>query len=110
MRYASETEKRLLLAAQKARELGHSYVGSEHLLLALADGSDWIGRSLRNAGADYSMLRNMVALLREGLWLVAASPGVYSVGKKVAADLRHRGGTAETSPSRPCAFTTGDPA
>jgi len=62
MRYDSETEKMLLLAAQKARELGHSYVGSEHLLLALADGSDWTGRNLRSAGADYGVLENMVSL------------------------------------------------
>ena len=38
MRYNMETESLLRRSAGKARNLGHSYVGSAHLLLAMAAG------------------------------------------------------------------------
>ena len=43
MRYHASTEALLQTAARKARDLGHSYVGSAHLLLALTLASLLIG-------------------------------------------------------------------
>jgi len=52
MRYDSEASKLILSAARRAREMGHSYVGSEHLLLALTEAPGWTGQVLHGAGVD----------------------------------------------------------
>ena len=63
MRYAPETGNLILSAADCARSLGHSYVGSEHLLVALAGLPGWSGQILTNAGLDPELARNMSLLL-----------------------------------------------
>ncbi len=50
MRYDGEAASLILSAADQARRLGHSYVGSEHLLLALVQEPGWIGQLLRSFG------------------------------------------------------------
>ena len=52
MRLGARTHEVLLGAARKARAAGHSYVGSAHLLLCLAEGADLCGHRLRFAGLD----------------------------------------------------------
>ncbi len=52
MHYEPEARALLRSAVGQARNLGHSYVGSEHLLLALADGPGWPGQILHGAGLD----------------------------------------------------------
>ena len=47
-------------AGRMARELGHSYVGTEHLLLALSEEAGGAGRVLRAAGLGDGSLRPMV--------------------------------------------------
>ena len=47
-------------AGRFARELGHSYVGTEHLLLALSQETGSAGRVLRAAGLEEPCLRSMV--------------------------------------------------
>ena len=54
----------LRLAAGEARDLGHSYVGSEHLLLGLVAQQDTIsGQVLRSTGLEPAGLRAMTAAL-----------------------------------------------
>lgn len=51
----------LCLAQQNACAMGHSYVGSEHLLLALsASGQEYIGRVLQSRGVAEEELRKAV--------------------------------------------------
>ena len=52
MRYDEESRALILAAGQKARALGHSYVGSVHLLLALAQEPGQMGLLLCSAGVD----------------------------------------------------------
>ena len=52
MRYSREVQPFLLRAAEKARNFGHSYVGSIHLLLALSQEQGVAGQLLRNAGME----------------------------------------------------------
>ena len=52
MRYDEESRALILAAGRKARALGHSYVGSAHLLLALAQEPGQMGFLLRSAGMD----------------------------------------------------------
>lgn len=50
MRYDEDSAKLILEAGTLARVMGHSYVGSEHLLLALGSGSGWIAQLLNSYG------------------------------------------------------------
>lgn len=54
--------KRVLeLSLEEARQLGHSYIGSEHLLLGLLrEGEGVAARVLENLGADTSSIRTQV--------------------------------------------------
>ena len=62
MRYHVQTQELLRLAAQKARDLGHSYVGSAHLLLALSVQSGATGQLLRGSGIDPVLTEEMAML------------------------------------------------
>ena len=60
MRYDGRGTELILAAGRQARGLGHSYVDSVHLLLALAEEAGQVGLLLRNAGATPEMLRHAV--------------------------------------------------
>ena len=63
MRYAIQARQLICDAARHARRLGHSYVGSEHLLLALSELSGWPGQILCAAGFHPLMADSTVLLL-----------------------------------------------
>ena len=63
MRYHVQTEALLRRCAGKARNLGHSYVGSAHLLLVMAAESDGTGLVLRQLGVDPVLTESMTMLL-----------------------------------------------
>lgn len=63
MRYHALTVELIHTAAQKARSLGHSYVGSEHLLLAMAESGGGMGLVLRQAGLDPGLTQALAQLL-----------------------------------------------
>ena len=63
MRYEAQTQSLICAAAEKARTLGHSYVGSAHLLLALAEAPGAAGRLLRGAGLDPELTTRMAYVL-----------------------------------------------
>ena len=63
MRYHEQTEKLLRHCAGKARNLGHSYVGSAHLLLTMAAQPDGMGLVLRQLGVDPELTESMALLL-----------------------------------------------
>ena len=52
MRYTEEANRLILSAAQQARRLGHSYVGSQHLLVAMVNEPGWTGHLLQISGLD----------------------------------------------------------
>ncbi len=63
MRYATDAQRVLLTSAEKARQFGHSYVGSGHLLLALSEEPGFPGQMLRFAGGDTALLQRMMLVL-----------------------------------------------
>ena len=63
MRYGENTEEVILSAARHARELGHGYVGSIHLLLALAEENGQLGVLLRKNGVERTYLQNLIRML-----------------------------------------------
>ncbi|CAN1790539.1 Chaperone protein ClpC, chloroplastic [Linum perenne] len=58
--------KRVLeLSLEEARQLGHNYIGSEHLLLGLLrEGEGVAARVLENLGADPSNIRTQASVIR----------------------------------------------
>ena len=62
MRYDSAARDIILRAAEIARELGHSYVGTAHLLLGLAEDTCMAGMLL-GSGLDTKMTRLMAQVL-----------------------------------------------
>ena len=63
MRYHMLTVELIRKAGEKARDLGHSYVGSAHLLIALAQTGSGPGRLLRVMGVDPVLTEEMAAVL-----------------------------------------------
>ena len=63
MRFALDASNLILSAAEKARQLGHSYVGSEHFLLAMADCPGWPGQILLNSGMNPVLVSQVVRAL-----------------------------------------------
>ena len=63
MRYSTQTQSVLQASAQLARTMGHGYVGSAHLLIALSQGTDAVAATLRNAGIDPKLTGQMARLL-----------------------------------------------
>ena len=63
MRYTEEATRLILSAAGYARALGHSYVGSQHLLLAMTAEPGWAGQLLQISGLDGSFARETLCQL-----------------------------------------------
>ena len=63
MRYGTAASNIILSAGAYARELGHSYVGSVHFLLALAEEPGAPSRLLRGAGLDVNVTKDMITIL-----------------------------------------------
>ena len=63
MHYEEEGRKLIREAGARAREMGHSYVGSGHLLMALAAQPGAAGSLLRCAGAEPKWLEEVAAAM-----------------------------------------------
>ena len=63
MRFAEQAQRTIRAAGENARQMGHGYVGSVHLLLALAGGSGIAGKILRFSGFDPILAGDMVRVL-----------------------------------------------
>ena len=63
MRYHVQTSELIQRSGQKARCLGHSYVGSAHFLLVLSREPGGMGMVLRQAGVDPDLTEAMAQLL-----------------------------------------------
>ena len=63
MRYEPSAQELILAAGEQARALGHSFVGSQHLLLALGRDDGLGGKLLRGAGFDPDLAEKMAAVL-----------------------------------------------
>ena len=62
MGFRPDAAKLILDAAARASSLGHSYVGTAHLLLALAAQEGWEGRLLRQNGLSEQLLQDLTVL------------------------------------------------
>ncbi len=62
MRYTPNSRQYILSAAEGARSMGHSFVGTAHLLLAFFDQMGWTGELLRSFGVGKSLVRDLTVL------------------------------------------------
>ena len=62
MAYRPDAAKLILDAAARARNLGHSYVGTAHLLLAMTAMESWEGRLIRSFGVSEALLQDLTIL------------------------------------------------
>jgi ATP-dependent Clp protease ATP-binding subunit ClpC len=94
--FTPRAKKVLELSLREALQLGHNYIGTEHMLLGLVrEGEGVAAQVLVSLGADLSRVRQQVIQLLSGY----QSPG--GGGK----DAATTGGTTQTSPETP----TGSP-
>lgn len=63
MQYRMDARELILAAGRKAKAMGHSYVGSVHLLLAMVQQPGLAGQLLRSAGLDGALAESMAAVL-----------------------------------------------
>ena len=63
MRYETDALELIRMAARKARQMGHSYVGSAHLLLAMAEMPGNTSQILRGMGLEPQMTADCTLLL-----------------------------------------------
>ena len=63
MHYTEASQMLFASASKQARNLGHSYVGSVHLLLALGQERSAVGQLLRASGFDVALSQKMVCIL-----------------------------------------------
>jgi len=63
LNYDGETTELIRWAGKKAREMGHSYVDSTHLLLAMAQNRGYAGNVLRGFGFQAAVAEDMTVIL-----------------------------------------------
>ena len=87
MQFAAESSRLLLDAARHSRLLGHSYVGSHHLLIALSSGQGWASQMLQCAGLDrHTLLELTVALYGAGDPALPLPQGLSGTAKGILRD------------------------
>lgn len=60
-RFTERAQSALTKAQEAAQEMGHSYVGTEHILLGIAQESDGIGaKVLRDNGLDEELIKELI--------------------------------------------------
>jgi len=95
------------LAPREAQSLGHNYVGTEHLLLALLrEGEGIAAKALEGMGVDLERARGLVVQLLgghqapQGLWAhlagMPAPPGIQAPGRQRQAPGRSKTPTLDT--------------
>lgn len=97
MHYGADALSLILTAAGEARHLGHSYVGSAHLLLALGQEPGLPGQMLRGAGLELELTRSMAMILYGvGTPDLPLPQGLSLQAKRIlrgaGAEARHMGG------------------
>ena len=86
-RFSNRAQRALELAEQSASELGHSYIGSEHLLLGLLREEEGIAhRVLTEQGLTEAMVRQIL-VNSVGRGVAGVKPSHSIAGKAVRYDV-----------------------
>ncbi|MFH1736819.1 MAG: ATP-dependent Clp protease ATP-binding subunit [Actinomycetota bacterium] len=83
--FTPRAKKVLELSLREALQLGHNYIGTEHILLGLIrEGEGVAARVLLNLGADLERVRNEVIQLLSGAYSATGAPSAVSPATKDA--------------------------
>ncbi|MDH3752644.1 MAG: ATP-dependent Clp protease ATP-binding subunit [Acidimicrobiia bacterium] len=94
--FTPRAKKVLELSLREALQLGHNYIGTEHILLGLIrEGEGVAAQVLVKLGADLSRVRQQVIQLLSGY----SGPGSQGAGEKAGATSGGAGGEASPSGS-----------
>jgi ATP-dependent Clp protease ATP-binding subunit ClpA len=98
IRFTPRTKKVLELSHREARQLGHNYIGTEHILLGLIrEGEGLAAQVLVKLGADLNRVRQQVVhLLHAHRGKAPVSAGAGPLEREVTADLVSRIGAIES--------------
>ncbi len=103
--FTPRAKKSLEASLKEALTMGHKYIGTEHLLLGVADLSDGVGaKILEEAGVTAAAVREQVLAILTGIMAGTASPGT-EVGVEAPAGARGGigvGAERATSPPNNC--------
>jgi ATP-dependent Clp protease ATP-binding subunit ClpC len=95
--FTPRAKKVLELSLREALQLGHNYIGTEHILLGLIrEGEGVAAQVLVKLGADLSRVRQQVIQLLSGYSGPASAGGAPSEGGKASATT---GGSGQDAPS-----------
>ena len=87
MRLEAESNRLILEAAEIARNFGHSYVGSEHLLVALSNAPGWIGCLLASCGFSGKIARlSVLAVQGSGAPELPLAQGLTVQAREILGD------------------------
>jgi ATP-dependent Clp protease ATP-binding subunit ClpC len=87
--FTPRTKKVLELAVREALQLGHDYIGTEHILLGLMREGDGVGAQVLNsAGIEFSAVRQQIRELLRGSQESYLPPGSPQPNLMRAVDLR----------------------
>jgi ATP-dependent Clp protease ATP-binding subunit ClpC len=103
--FTPRAKKVLELSLREALQLGHNYIGTEHILLGLIrEGEGVAAQVLQKLGADLNRVRQAVVQLLEGWSDVAESSGGEHVGAYVEVTTSPTEATGENAPLCPNCF------
>ncbi len=86
--FTPRAKKVLELALREALQLGHNYIGTEHILLGLVrEGEGVAAQVLQKLGADLNRVRQTVVQLLSGYAGTEAASGGWSVEHEVEKEL-----------------------
>ena len=96
LRFETDATQLILAAADCARRLGHSYVGSEHILLAMVNEPGWPRQILHGVGMDAELTMHMThALYGSGVKSLPLpqgwTPGARKILMSAGAEARRLG-------------------
>jgi ATP-dependent Clp protease ATP-binding subunit ClpB len=98
--YISQSTNNILLATQKYKtEFGDKFVSIEHLILAMSDSKDTIGKMMRDAGFKQDVLKKMVEELRKGSKINSqTAEDTYDALNRYAINLNERAQSGKLDP------------
>ena len=98
--YISQDTNRILIAADKKKtEMNDKFISVEHLVMALAESKESIGKMMRDAGFNKENLKSIVLELRKGSTVNSQSAeDTYDALGKYAINLNERAMNGKLDP------------
>lgn len=112
-RFTPDARRTVVLAQEEARMLGHNYIGTEHLLLAMTKDEGPAGKALAAAGAAHDAVEEKIVEVIGSGTDTPSGHIPFTHRARIVLDLAHRlsfdGGADHVGPEHILAALTTDP-